>query len=105
MPPHDESSSNAKVRITFLNRERGSTFISDIIEVDPSDPSEVTRVAFKYTRKEYSITNTTALMLHPKTCFEEVTADGTNTILLIPRGSTIDTEELVSNRTSKRLNT
>ena len=105
MPPHDESSSNAKVRITFLNRERGSTFISDIIEVDPCDPSEVTRVAFKYTRKEYSITNTTGQMLHPKTCFEEVTADGTNTILLIPRGSTIDTEELVSNRTSKRLNT
>ncbi|KXL49356.1 MAG: hypothetical protein FE78DRAFT_67760, partial [Acidomyces sp. 'richmondensis'] len=102
MPLHGERSSKPKVRINFLIRERGITRIADIIEVDPSDPSEVERVAFKYTRKEFSITNTNGRVLHPKTCFEDVTADGTNTILLISRGSTIDTDKLVTARTTKQ---
>ena len=102
MPRHGEKSSGPRVRINFLIREREKTRTASTIEVNPADPSEVERVAFKYTRKGFSITNTNGRALHPQTCFEEVTADRTKTILLISRSSTIDTDELEPARTSKR---
>jgi hypothetical protein len=44
-------------------------------------------------RKRIHIFDTSFHKLTPQTCFEDVTADGTNTILLIPE-SDIDTDNL-----------
>jgi hypothetical protein len=71
--------------------------------VDPSDPSEVKRIAIKYMRKgeRMHIFDTNFRMLTPQTCFEAVTADGTNTILLIPERE-IDTDNLSSSMSRKQ---
>ena len=47
------------------------------------------------------IFDTNLRMLTPQTCFEAVTADGTNTILLIPERE-IDTDNLLSSVSRKR---
>ena len=47
------------------------------------------------------IFDTNLCMLTPETCFEAVTADGTNTILLIPERE-IDTDNLSSSVSRKR---
>ena len=60
--------------------------------VDYSDPSEVARVVKKYSRKGVRAFNTEAQLLGAEDCFEAVTADGTNTILLIPQNK-LDTDE------------
>jgi hypothetical protein len=71
--------------------------------VDPSDPSEVKRIAIKYMRKgeRMHIFGTNFRMLTAQTCFEAVTADGTNTILLIPERE-IDTDNLSISVSRKR---
>ncbi len=53
--------------------------------VDPSDPSEVVRVAKKNTRKGLRMFDTNMHLLTPDNCFGAVTADGTNTIVLVPQ--------------------
>ena len=53
--------------------------------MDPSDPSEVERVAVKYMRKRIRLFDTGLNILTPADCFEAATADGSNTILLIRR--------------------
>lgn len=60
-------------------------------------------VAIKYKRKgeRMHIFDTNFRMLNPQTCFEAVTADGTNTILLIPERE-IDTDNLSSSVSEKR---
>lgn len=45
--------------------------------------------------------DTSFCMLTPQTCFEDVTADGTNTILLIPEWD-IDTDNLPTSVSEKR---
>jgi hypothetical protein len=71
--------------------------------VDPSEPSEVKRIAIKYMRKgeRMHIFDTTFRKLTPQTCFADVTEDGTNTILLIPERE-IDTDNLSSSVSGKR---
>jgi hypothetical protein len=62
--------------------------------VDPSDPSEIERVAVKYIRKHVRLFNTKLNILAPADCFEAATTDGSNTILLIPEAEIDITKEL-----------
>jgi hypothetical protein len=78
-----------KVPISFKIFERGTWRVERSLLVDPSEPlavKEVKRLAIKYMRKHdgIQIYDTNFRKLDPRTCFEDVTADGTNTILLIP---------------------
>lgn len=58
--------------------------ISHSLDVNPSDPSEVERVALKYMRKRIRLFDTELNILTPRDCFEAATANGRNMILLIP---------------------
>jgi len=62
--------------------------------VDPSDPSEIERLAVKYMRKRIRLFDTKLNILTPADCFEAATADGSNTILLIPEAEIDINEEL-----------
>jgi hypothetical protein len=68
--------------------------------VDPSDPSEIKRVAVKYMRKCVRLFNTKLNILAPADCFKAATIDGSNTILLISKAEIDITKEL-ENSTSK----
>jgi hypothetical protein len=68
--------------------------------VDPSDPSEVERVAVKYMRKHVRLFDTQLNILTPADCFEAVTTNGSNTILLIPEEE-IDISKELENSVSK----
>ena len=99
----------AKIQINYQVRERGVWRTADSLLVDPSDPSEVERVAKKYMRKRIRLFDTELNILTPRGCFEAALADGTNTILLIPEAEiSIDEEleasvsELVSNTNTER---
>ena len=72
------------IRITFYVRERGAWRTSHTLDVDPSNPSEVERVAVKYMRKRIRLFDTELNILTPQDCFEAAIIDGRNTILLIP---------------------
>ncbi|RDL36213.1 uncharacterized protein BP5553_06825 [Venustampulla echinocandica] len=72
-PSRDQKPDPAMVWIKFKICDRSSWRVVQDLEVDPSDPSEVKRIAMKY----------------------YVTADGTNNILLIPERD-IDTDNLPS---------
>jgi hypothetical protein len=52
-------------------------------------------------RKRIHMFDTSFRMLTPQTCFEDVTADGTNTILLIPEWD-IDTDNLPTSVSEER---
>ncbi len=58
--------------------------MSDVLHVDPSDPSEVERIAGKYLRKGFYLFDTEHNNLVPRTCFAEVRRKDSNTILVIP---------------------
>ncbi|CZR66318.1 uncharacterized protein PAC_16219 [Phialocephala subalpina] len=102
-PPRDQRPDPAIVWIKFKIRDRGGWRVVQDLEVDPSDPSEVKRIAMKYMRKweRMHIFNINLRMLTPQTCFEDITADGTNTILLIPERD-IDINSLPSSVFEKR---
>ena len=70
--------------------------------MDPSDPSEVERVAVKYMRKLIRLFDTELNILTPADCFEAATADGSNTILLIPEAE-IDINKELETSISKLL--
>jgi hypothetical protein len=53
--------------------------------VDRSDPSEVARVAKKSMRKGLRTLDTNGQLVAPNDIFDAVTADGTNTIILMPQ--------------------
>jgi hypothetical protein len=100
----EEGLNVAKIQIDYQVRERGVWRTADSLLVDPSDPSEVERVAKKYMRKRIRLFDTALNILTPRGCFEAALADGTNTILLIPEAEiNIDKEleasmsELASN--------
>ncbi len=62
-----------------------------------SDSSEVVRVPKKTMRKGLYMFDTNMRLLGPDDCFEAVTADGTDTILLTPqREFDVDDQELDS---------
>jgi hypothetical protein len=63
--------------------------------VDPSNPWEVQRVAVKYMRKgqNLNICDSKMKILKLGTCVEDVIADGTNTIFLVPT-SEMDTDKI-----------
>ncbi|KAH7111361.1 hypothetical protein B0J11DRAFT_543704 [Dendryphion nanum] len=73
-----------QVCIEYKIHDHGVWRVSHTLLVNPCDPSEVKRVAIKYMRKRNHIFDTSFRMLTSQTYFENVTADGTNTILLIP---------------------
>jgi hypothetical protein len=53
--------------------------------VNPSNPSKVTRVAKESLRQGLRLLDTNMQLLAADDCFRAVTADGTNTIILIPQ--------------------
>ncbi|KAG9241126.1 hypothetical protein BJ878DRAFT_558879 [Calycina marina] len=75
------------VRIEFKIDERGIWRTVRSLLVDISDPSEVERVAKKYMRKGIRPFDSSGNVLVPRTCFQAATADGSNTILLVPENS------------------
>jgi hypothetical protein len=83
-----------KIRIKYKVRERGAWRMADSLLVDPSDPSEVERVAKKYMRKRIRLFDTALNILTPRGCWEAALADGSNTILLIPEQEISIDEEL-----------
>ena len=74
------------VRITYYVLERGVWRASQILDVDPSNPSVVERVALKHMRKRIRLFDADLNILTPQRCFQAATDDGKNTILLIPEG-------------------
>jgi hypothetical protein len=72
------------IRITYYVQERGVWRTSHTLDVDPSDPTEVERVAVKYMRKRIRLFDTELNILTARDCFEAATTDGRNIILLIP---------------------
>jgi hypothetical protein len=72
------------VRIEFKIHERDNWRTVSSVLVDVSDPSEVERVAKKYMRKGIRPFDSSLNLLVPRTCFKAATADGSNTILLVP---------------------
>jgi hypothetical protein len=85
----------SQVRIEFKIRERDVWRTDRSLLVDPSEPSEVERVAKKYMRKGFRPFDTSFSLLVPRTCFHAVTADGTNTVLLIPENDIRVNNQLV----------
>ncbi|KAF2690341.1 hypothetical protein K458DRAFT_399676 [Lentithecium fluviatile CBS 122367] len=78
-----------RVPITFKIYAEGIWRVERIIPVDRSNPlevNEIERQAIRHITKYdgIQIYDTNLRKLDPRTCFEDVTADGTNTILLIP---------------------
>jgi hypothetical protein len=71
------------VEITFWSYEREDWRLSDHLEVAPSDPSPVERVAKKYTRKDYSLYDKNMQSLSPAQCYRAATNDGNNAIFII----------------------
>lgn len=62
--------------------------------MDPSNLSEVKRVAVKYIRKLIRLFNTKLNILTLVDCFKAATADRSNTILLIPKAEIDINKEL-----------
>ena len=83
-PTHLVRQTQHSTRITYYVWERGIWRISRTLDVDPSDPSEVERVAVKYMRKQIRLFDTELNILTPRDCFEAAISNGRNTILLIP---------------------
>lgn len=75
-------------------RERGAWRTSQILDVDPSNPSVVERVALKHMRKRIRLFDTDLNILTPQHCFEAASQGGKNTILLIPEGDIDISEDL-----------
>lgn len=73
------------VGITFWSYERDDWRLSDNLQVDPSDPSPVERVARKYTWKDYSLYDKNMQSLSPAQCYRAATIDGNNAIFIISK--------------------
>ena len=78
-----------KVRVDFKIWERGLWRDVPPLKVDPTDPSEVERIAKKYMRKKIRTLNTKLRMLAPKECFQSVIDDRTHTVLLIAQSQLV----------------
>ncbi|MCJ1355759.1 MAG: hypothetical protein MMC33_005751 [Icmadophila ericetorum] len=87
--------SPSQVRIEFKIYERDVWKTDHSLLVDPSEPSEVERVAKEYMRKGFRPFDISFSLLVPRTCFKAVTADGTNTVLLVPENDICVNNQLV----------
>ena len=91
----------SKIRIEFKILDREVWMTERSLLVDPSEPSEVERVAKKYTRKGIRPFDTSLNLLVPRHCFQTVTTNGTNTVLLIKDdGLHVDSQLVVFKPTS-----
>ncbi|KAI9770687.1 MAG: hypothetical protein M1839_003071 [Geoglossum umbratile] len=90
------SRSTNTVRIDFKVRERGIWKDIPPFTVNLSDPSEVEYVAIENLRKGIRTFDTNLRMLAPNECFEAVTGNGTNTILLIPQEELVIDDEMLN---------
>jgi hypothetical protein len=83
----DKIIDNPKVSIEFQKRNGDGWKVVQTVQVDPSDPSQIERIARKSPRKSPAmyVFDTDMHMLTPQTCFEHVTANGTNTIRLLSK--------------------
>ncbi|KAF7164507.1 hypothetical protein CNMCM6106_001025 [Aspergillus hiratsukae] len=77
LPPPEQ------VAISFWTFEREQWRQTDCIQVDPSDPAPVERVAKKYAWKRYSLYDRNLQSLKPDQCYRAATVDGNNAIFLI----------------------
>ncbi|KAI9777125.1 MAG: hypothetical protein M1839_009081 [Geoglossum umbratile] len=84
------------VRIDFKVRERGIWKDIPPLIVNLSDPSEVEHIAIKNLRKEIRTFDTNLCMLALNECFEAVTSNGTNTILLILQDKLVIDDEMLN---------
>ncbi|KAJ0418856.1 hypothetical protein BJY00DRAFT_324647 [Aspergillus carlsbadensis] len=75
----------AYVGITIWSYERDDWRLSDRLQVDPSDPSPLERLATKYTRKDYSLYDKNMQSLSPAKCYGAATIDGNNAIFIISK--------------------
>jgi hypothetical protein len=73
----------AQVAISFWTFEREQWRQTNRIQVDPSDPAPVERVAKKYVRKKYSLYDRNLQSLKPDQCYRAATVDGNNAIFVI----------------------
>ncbi|KAK9604418.1 hypothetical protein V6Z93_002386 [Aspergillus fumigatus] len=73
------------VEITIWSYERDDWRLSDRLQVDPSDPSPVERVARKYTWKDYSLYDKNMQSLSPAQCYRAANIDGNNAIFIISK--------------------
>ncbi|PYH67142.1 uncharacterized protein BO88DRAFT_489456 [Aspergillus vadensis CBS 113365] len=71
------------VNISFWSFGRDEWRQSDCLRVNPSDPSPVSRIARKYSWKNYSLYDKTLQSLSPAQCYRAATVDGNNAIFLI----------------------
>ena len=88
-PLIEEPSEENRVQINFKVKERGIWRDIPPLIVDSSNPSEVERVVKKCTWKGFRVFDTNQRMLSLKECFQVVTQNGTNTILLIPQNELV----------------
>ncbi|CZT41140.1 uncharacterized protein RSE6_00835 [Rhynchosporium secalis] len=89
-----QRSAQETICINFLIRERSTWRRLSPIQVNPAEPSEITRIAKKYMWKGIRTFNTRLRLLPPQDCFQAVFDDRTHTVLLIPNDFGID-EEIV----------
>ena len=78
---------STKVRIVFKTWESDHWRDKSDHLVDPSDTSEIKRVAKENMRKKIRLFDSNLRMLTPRDCFEAATTDGTNSIYLIPEAN------------------
>ena len=82
--PHRILPPNA-ITITFKAFERGGWFVADQVQVDPNDPSEAQRIAYKYARKENQharFYNKKLRLVSAAQCVRAAMDDGSNTVLM-----------------------
>ncbi len=85
--PPQSTRNSTKVRIVFKIWESGHWRDNSDHLVDPSDTSEIKRVAKENMRKKIRLFDSNLRMLMPRDCFEAATTNGTNSIHLIPQAS------------------
>ncbi|KAB8227896.1 uncharacterized protein BDW43DRAFT_292769 [Aspergillus alliaceus] len=99
------------VEVSFWSFERGDWRLTNVVRVDPSDPSTVERVAMKYMWKGYSLYDLNMQSVSPAECFHAATVDGNNRIFvisedeekkLVAQGQLIKDRRLLSSRLLNR---
>ncbi|KAJ5117538.1 hypothetical protein N7448_011170 [Penicillium atrosanguineum] len=87
------------VTITFRAYENGRWHTTDEVQVDPTDPSEAQRIAYKYTRKDGQHTqfyNKKLRLVSAAQCVRAAMDDGSNTILMSLRQELKVTQDKVA---------
>lgn len=77
--------SSSTTRIIFKAYEKGEWKVTDQVQVDPNDPSEAERIAFKYARKENQharFYNKALRLVTAAQCTQAAIDDGSNIVLM-----------------------